>query len=97
MAFIDISTIRIPGSILDRIKYIAEYQTAPTSAITYYAEVAKIEKYKDTGKYIVYFKDKAKKIGPIDKTGDKRGVAPQAPRYTNFETLLKAKTLEDVF
>ena len=63
--------IRISSSMIDRIKYIAGYQTAPISAITYYAEVSKIEKYKDTGKYIVYFKDPAKKIGPIKLTTGK--------------------------
>jgi hypothetical protein len=34
--------------------------TAPVSVITYYAEVANIEKYKNTGKYIVYFRNKAR-------------------------------------
>ena len=89
--------IRISSSMIDRIKYIAGYQTAPISAITYYAEVAKIEKYKDTGKYIVYFKDPAKKIGPIKLTTGKRGKAPQAPRYTTYEKLIKTKKLEDIF
>ena len=55
--------IRISSSMVARINYIAGYQTAPISAITYYAEVANIEKYKDTNKYIVHFRDKAKKIG----------------------------------
>ena len=32
--------IRISSSMIDRIKYIAGYQTAPISAITYYAEVS---------------------------------------------------------
>ena len=49
--------IRISSSMLERIRYIAGYQTAPISAITYYAEVKKIEKYKDSNKFIVYFKD----------------------------------------
>jgi len=89
--------IRISSSMVDRIKYIAGYQTAPISAITYYAEVSKIEKYKDTGKYIVYFKDEAKKIGPIKLSVRKKGVAPQAPRYTNIKKLLKAKNLQEVF
>jgi hypothetical protein len=43
--------IRISSAMIDRIKFIASYQTAPISAITYYAQVAKIEKYKDSGKY----------------------------------------------
>jgi len=89
--------IRISSSMIDRIKYIAGYQTAPISAITYYAEVAKIEKYKDTIKYIVYFKDPAKQIGPIKLTAKKKGSAPQAPRYTTFKKLMAAQTLEEVF
>jgi hypothetical protein len=89
--------IRISSSMLDRIKYIAGYQTAPISAITYYAEVARIEKYKDTGKYIIYFKEKAKQIGPIELGVKKKGAAPQAPRYTTFKKLTAAKRLEEVF
>jgi len=89
--------IRISSSMIDRIKYIAGYQTTPISAITHYAEVSKIEKYRDTGKYIVYFKDAAKNIGPIKLTTGKRGKAPQAPRYTTYEKLIKAKKLEDIF
>ena len=89
--------IRISSSMIDRIKYIAGYQTTPISAITHYAEVAKIEKYKDTGKYIVYFKEPVKDIGPIKLTTGKRGKAPQAPRYTTYEKLIKAKKLEDIF
>ena len=89
--------IRISSSMIDKIKYIAGYQTAPISAITYYAEVAKIEKYEDTEKYIVYFKDRAKKIGPINLVPKSRVKAPQAPRYTNFEKLSRAKTLDEAF
>ena len=89
--------IRISSSMVDRIKYIAGYQTAPISAITYYAEVAKVEKYKDTTKYILYFKEPAKKIGPIKLTAKKKGAAPQAPRYTTHAKLIAAKTLEELF
>jgi hypothetical protein len=89
--------IRISSSMIDRIKYIAGYQTAPISAITYFAEVARIEKYKDTSKYIVHFKDQAKQIGPIKLTIKKKGSAPQAPRYTTFKKLMAAQTLEEVF
>ena len=47
--------IRISVSMLDKIKYIAAYRTAPVSAITHVAEVDRIERYKDTNKYILYF------------------------------------------
>ena len=89
--------IRISSSMIDRIKYIAGYQTAPVSAITYLAEVQRIDKYKNTGKYIVYFEKKAKRIRQI-KLGEKRkGAAPQAPRYTSFKRLSKAKTINELF
>ena len=90
--------IRINASMIDKIKYIAAYQVAPISAITYYAEVASITKWNDTNKYIVHFKEPAKKVGPI-KLANKggKGSAPQAPRYTSIDRLLKAKLLSAVF
>ena len=90
--------IRIHASMLDRIKYIAAYQVAPVSAITHYAEVATIKKWNDTNKYILQFKGTARELTPaitLDK--DKKGLAPQAPRYTAIDRLLKAKKLSDVF
>jgi hypothetical protein len=89
--------IRIHPSMIDKIKYIAAYQVAPVSAITHYAEVSRIEKWKDTNKYILYFKDKAIKINSIELDKTIKGLAPQAPRYTSFEKMMKAKTLADVF
>lgn len=41
-------TIRVFGSMLDKIKYIASQQVAPIFGITYIAEVNRIEKYQDT-------------------------------------------------
>ena len=41
---------------LDKIKYIAAHQVAPVSGITHIAEVERIDKYKDTNKYILCFK-----------------------------------------
>ena len=81
------------------IKKIAGYQTAPTSAITHYAEVSKIERYKDTDKFIVYFKDQANEIGPLKLIPKPKGKvkAPQAPRYTTFDKLKNAKNLDEVF
>jgi hypothetical protein len=59
--------------------------------------VAKIEKYKRTTKYIVHFKEAAKKIWPIKLIKGKKGLAPQAPRYTSFKKLMQAKTMSDIF
>ncbi len=89
--------IRMSSSMLDKVHFIAAYQTAPISAITHYAEVANIEKYKDTNKYIVYFKETAKEVGPIKLPKNTSGLAPQAPRYTSVRRLLAAKTMKDVF
>ncbi|WP_207707319.1 hypothetical protein [Crassaminicella thermophila] len=87
--------IRMSSSMLDRVKYIAAYQTAPISAITHYAEVSKIER--NTNKYIVYFKDKAIKIQDIKLSKDKPSLAPQSPRYTNFNMMIKADSLANIF
>lgn len=89
--------IRISGAMIDKIKYIAAYQVAPVSGITYLAEVDRIEKYNDTNKYILYFKDgslqKITKIG----LGGKKGQAPQAPRYSSYKAIINANTIDDLW
>ena len=87
--------IRIAGGMLDKIKYIAAYQTQPVSAITHYAPVSRIEPYGEGGKYKVVFSESAKPIGPIPY-GDAHPGAMQSPRYTSFARLQKAHTLTDV-
>lgn len=89
--------IRISSAMIDKIKYIAAYQVAPVSGITHVAEVDRIEKYKDTNKYILFFKNETtKKISKIS-LGKKKGMAPQAPRYSSYKTILTAKTLDDLW
>ncbi len=89
--------IRISSAMLDKIKYIAAYQVAPTSGITHIAEVDRIEKYKDTDKYIIYFKpDTVKKINKVG-LGNKRGLAPQSPRYSSLKMITKAFSLDDLW
>ncbi|MBQ6419811.1 MAG: hypothetical protein IJK02_01940 [Clostridia bacterium] len=89
--------IRISGAMIDKIKYIAAYQVAPVSGITHIAEVDRIEKYNDTNKYILYFKDgslqKISKIG----LGGKKGQAPQAPRYSSYKAIMNANTVDDLW
>ena len=88
--------IRIAGGMLDKIKYIAAYQTNPVSAITHYAPVSQIEPYGESGKYKLVFSEKAKPIGPIT-FGDAPTGSMQGPRYTTIDRLRKAKTLSDLF
>jgi len=81
--------IRISGGMLDKIKYIAGYQTQPVSAITHYAPVLRIEPYGEQGKYKVIFSEPATKIGPIYFADAPQG-AMQGPRYTNSNKLKTA-------
>lgn len=89
--------IRISGAMIDKIKYIAAYQVAPVSGITFIAEIDRIEKYNETNKYILYFKagttQKINKIG----LGAKKGQAPQAPRYSSYKAIMTAKSVDDLW
>ena len=89
--------IRISSAMIDKIKHIAAYQVAPISGITYIADVDRIEKYKDTNKYIVFFKAGSLRKLNIIALGKKKGQAPQAPRYSSYKTISAAKTLDDIW
>ena len=87
--------VRIAGGKLDSIKFIAAYESAPTSAITHYAEVSHIERYGEDGKYKIYFADKAMAIGPIPYGNAPTG-AMAGKTYTTIAQLKSAKTLTDI-
>jgi hypothetical protein len=89
--------IRIGGGKLDKIKYIAGYQTSPISAITHYAPVKAIEPYGDKGKYRLIFSESATKLESPITIGDASPSTMQGSRYTSLSKLLNAKTLSDVF
>ena len=89
--------VRIHGSVRPQIKYIAGYQAAPVSAITHVAPVESIEAWKDTGKFVLNFSEPAQPVGPIPLVKGGRVKAPQSSRYTTYERLMKAKTLDEVF
>ena len=94
--------IRISDGMIDRIRYVAAYQTAPVSAVTHYAEVAAIEAVATDGykppKYKLEFAHPAREIGPIELPQNPDGfVVPRGPRYTSFERLAGAETLEALF
>jgi hypothetical protein len=89
--------VRISGGMLEKIKYIAAYQTAPISAITYFAEIDRIESYGEEGKYKLIFSGPAKKLDqPIPFSDSPQGLM-QGPKYTNFEKLKTAKKVADLF
>lgn len=89
--------ISISPNMLDKIKYFAIYQTNPTSAITYVAEIKSIERYKDSKKYILYFNiPTIKKIRPIP-LGKKKYLSVRGRKYTSYRALLQAHTLDDIW
>ena len=87
--------IRIGAAMKDKIKYIAAYQSAPVSAVTYIAEVKSIRPYQDTGKYLVEFKGPAEKLNREIRAKDSK-YAPQGPIYAQRERLDSAVYLEDL-
>ena len=82
---------------IPKIKYIAAYRVAPESAITHIAQVASIEKWKDTNKYVVIFSAPAQEIKPIKLVIKGIAKAPQAPRYTSYQRLKNANNLDEAF
>lgn len=89
--------IRISGGMLEKIKYIAAYQTAPVSAITHIALVDRIEPYGEEGKYKLIFSEPAKKLERPIPFGDSPQGLMQGPKYTMFEKLKIAKRVADLF
>jgi len=93
--------VAIGINMLDKLKYIAVYQKNPVKAITYYAEIANIDLYEDTGKYIIYFNGEAKKLKtPIPLNPKNPSKAPQGRVYTNIDRIINANnktTLDDIF
>ncbi len=86
--------IRVGAAMKDRIKYIAAYQVAPISAVTYIAEVKEIKPYKDSNKYEVIFQRPAQPIDPVKLNESK--YKPQGPVYVQRDQLLKAKNFDEV-
>ncbi len=89
--------IRIGGGMLDKLKWIAAYQTRPVSAITHIAEIDHIEPYGDSNKYKLVFTSPAQKLERPIILGTNPNLSPQAPRYASHAKLMKAKTLQDLF
>src|SRR6266480_3718497 len=89
--------VRIHGTMRPQIKYIAVYQVAPQSAITYVAPVSSIEPWDETKKFVVNFAEPARPVGPIHLLKHGKVKAPQSLRYANYERLMQAKSLDDIW
>ena len=89
--------IRIWGGKLEKIKYIAAYQTAPISAVTHYAPVERVEPYGEEGKYKLIFSEPAKTLEKPIPYGNAPSGYMQGIRYANFSKLRGAKTVRDIF
>jgi len=85
--------IRIKEERIAQIKYIAGYQVAPVSAITYFAKVKEVVPYGSDGKYKVIFEKPAEKIDPIP-LGEKSKI--QGPAYCEFSRLKTAKSVDEL-
>ncbi len=89
--------VRVSGGMLEKIKYIAAYQTAPISAVTHYATVERIEPYGEEGKYKLIFSEPAIELEKSIPYGNAPGGYMQGIHYANFEKLKTAKTVMDIF
>lgn len=90
--------IRLSPSLIPQLKWIAMYESKPISAIRWIGRIEEngIKPYKNTGKYIIPVKEKTK-VDPIKLDPNKKGVAPQSPRYTTYEKLKSAKHISDLW
>ena len=81
---------------INRIKYIAAYQTTPVSAVTHFAPVASIESYGNEGKYKLIFSAPATILDKQIPLGDSSSQM-QRSRYTNFDKLFTSESISDLF
>jgi len=84
--------IRISKKVIPRLKYIAIYVTSPINQINHYGRIRSIRPWRDSGKYVVLLRGKAKRIGPINFSPK---VTVQAPRLALMARLMRARTLAD--
>ncbi len=90
--------VRLHSSMIPKIKHIAVYRVAPISAITHVAPVESVDPWQDTGKYTIKCAEHPKELlNPIKLVPKGKVKAPQSLRYTSYERLINANTLEEVF
>lgn len=82
---------------ISQLKYVAVYRTARVSAITHYAPIRSIEPWQNTGKMVINVSEPAKQLWPLKLTKEGHVKHLQGLRYTNFEKLTKATSLDEAF
>lgn len=86
--------VRISPSMIPKLKYLAMYEVKPVSAIRWMGKIESIKPFEgEPSKYKIFLSD-IFQVDPI-KVGNPN-LAPQGPKYTNYDILRKAKTLEDI-
>jgi hypothetical protein len=85
-------SIRISKKVIPRLRYIALYVTSPINQITHYGRIRTIKPWRDSGKYVVLLRGKAKRIGPIDFSPK---INIQSSRLALMARLQRARTLAD--
>jgi restriction system protein len=89
--------IRLNNNTIPFIKYIAIYQVAPVSQITYYGKVGKIEPYENTGKYKIFLDGEPVKLEKPVGFGKNIYLKPQGPKYAKLEVIKSANALDDIW
>lgn len=89
--------VRISGGMLDKIKYIAAYQTLPVSAVTHIASVERIEPYGEEGKYKLIFSEPAKELDVSIPAADAPRGMMQGIRYADHDKFMTAKKVAELF
>ena len=89
--------IRMSQEARQQLKYLAIYEKSPIAEVKHVAEIDKIEPYKDSGKYILYLKNRHE-IKPVKLDSPaKRGIAPQGPRFTTYDRLQTANKVSELW
>jgi hypothetical protein len=86
--------IRLSRRVIPRLKYIAIYVTKPLHKITHYGRIRAIKPWKNSGKYIVLLRGKARRLGPIDFSPR---TSMQGPRLARMARLKSARSLGEAF
>lgn len=81
---------------LEKIRYVAFYVGAPTSAVAYYASITAYEPLSgEPNKFKLSFEEPEALLPPVGLGNYSAGL--RRPRYTTLALLLEAKTVDELF